>query len=88
MVITSRVGRRGQITLPKPVRQLLGVEEGDRVAFLRQGKVVVIQPLSLTLRDVRGKVAVSGRQDFEAVRDAVRIMRAMREQAAEGSGGS
>jgi antitoxin PrlF len=33
---------KGQITLPKPIRQALGVAEGGRVAFeLCDGKVVV-----------------------------------------------
>ena len=85
MVATSRVGRRGQITLPRAVRQMLGVDEGDRVAFVRQGEVVVIQPLSLTLRDVRGSVAVSGQQDFEAIRDAVRAARGQSEERGDGS---
>lgn len=33
---------KGQITLPKPIRQALGVETGGKVAFdLRDGQVVV-----------------------------------------------
>lgn len=33
---------KGQITLPKPIRQVLGVDTGDKVAFdLRDGEVLV-----------------------------------------------
>jgi AbrB family looped-hinge helix DNA binding protein len=34
---------KGQITLPKPIRELLGVKQGDRVAFRvsPDGKVLV-----------------------------------------------
>lgn len=33
---------KGQITLPKPIRQVLGVETGAKVAFdLRAGEVIV-----------------------------------------------
>jgi len=35
---------KGQITLPKPVRQVLGVDVGGKVAFdLRGGEIVVTQ---------------------------------------------
>lgn len=68
---TAKVGRRGQLTLPKPVRQALGLEEGDRVAFVDQGGEVVLRPLRVTLRDLRGSVPVDGPQDFDAIRERV-----------------
>ncbi len=71
MAIVSKVGRRGQLTLPSAVRRLLMLEEGDRVAFVRQGEAIVLQRLPLSLRDVRGSVGVAGPQDFDAVRSAV-----------------
>ena len=38
----ATVTSKGQITLPKPIRQALGVTIGGKVAFdLRQGEVVV-----------------------------------------------
>ncbi|CCG36493.1 type II toxin-antitoxin system PrlF family antitoxin [[Pseudomonas] boreopolis] len=38
----ATVTSKGQITLPKPIRQALGVDAGGKVAFdLRGGKVVV-----------------------------------------------
>ena len=68
---TAKVGRRGQLTLPKPVRQALGLGEGDRVAFVDQGGEVVLRPLRVTLRDLRGSVPVDGPQDFDAIRERV-----------------
>ncbi|PWR19193.1 type II toxin-antitoxin system PrlF family antitoxin [Zavarzinia compransoris] len=39
---TATLTSKGQITLPKSIRQALGVETGGKVAFvLRQGEVVV-----------------------------------------------
>lgn len=39
---TAKLTSKGQITLPKPIRQTLGVAAGGMVAFdLRNGKVVV-----------------------------------------------
>jgi AbrB family looped-hinge helix DNA binding protein len=71
-MIVSKVGRRGQITLPRLIRRWLSLEEGDRVAFVRRGEEVVLQPLPHTLLDLRGSIPVSGPQDFDAIRQQVR----------------
>lgn len=67
-MIVSKVGRRGQLTLPQSIRRWLGLKEGDRVAFIRRGDEIVLQPLTQTLLDLRGSVPVSGPQDFPAIR--------------------
>ena len=45
----------------------IGIEEGDRIAFVRRGKEIILQPLTCTLLDLRGSVAVSDPQDFDAI---------------------
>ena len=70
-MITAKIGRRGQLILPKAIRTLLAIEEGQRVAFVIQGGQVVFQPLTKTLFDLRGTVAVDHPQDFEAIRHTV-----------------
>lgn len=70
-MIASTVGRRGQITLPRAVRQYLKLQEGDRVIFARRGDEIILQPLQRTLADLRGSVPVSGEQDFGAIRQQV-----------------
>jgi len=75
-MIISTIGRRGQITLPRSIRHRLGLTEGDRVAFVRRGDEVVLQPLAQTLLDLRGSVPVSGPQDFDAIRQQVQAIRA------------
>ena len=67
-MIVTKVGRKGQITVPKEIRQCLRIEEGDRIAFVRRGEEVILQPLTRTLLDLRGSVAVSKPQDFAAIR--------------------
>lgn len=79
-MIVSKVGRRGQITVPRLIRRWLSLKDGDRVAFVRRGNEVVLQPLSHTLLEMRGSVPVSGPQDFEAVREQVRKTRAIQRQ--------
>ena len=72
---TAKLGRRGQITLPRDVRERLQLEEGQRVAFVLKGDDVTLQPLVGTLRSLRGFVQVDGPQDFEQVRAAVKAAR-------------
>lgn len=67
-MIVSKVGRRGQMTVPRTVRTWLNLQEGDRVAFVRRGSEVVLQPLTATLLDFRGSIPVSEPQDFAAIR--------------------
>lgn len=68
---STRVGRRGQITVPKAIRQSLDRSEGDHVVFVESGGDVVLRPVRQSLRDLRGSVPVDGPQDLDAVRDAV-----------------
>jgi AbrB family looped-hinge helix DNA binding protein len=70
-MIISKVGRRGQITLPRAIRRWFSLREGDRVAFVQRGNEIVLQPLTHTLLDLRGSVSVSGPQDFAAIRQQV-----------------
>lgn len=75
-MITAKVGRRGQITIPKDVRERLGLKEGHRVGFAElDGKTVLI-PLTETLLDHQGSVAVEASQDFEEIRRQVKEKRA------------
>lgn len=82
-MITTKVGRRGQITLPRLVRRQTGIKEGDRIALILQGDQVVIRPLTQTLLDLRGSVPVTGEQDFAAIRHQVLAERARRESQDE-----
>lgn len=75
-MLSTRVGRRGQITLPKEVRRQIHVEEGDQIAFIMDGEQVVIKPVTQTLLDLRGSVPVSDVQDFDVIRKQVLTKRA------------
>ena len=64
----SRVGRRGQVTLPIDLRRRFGLKAGDHVVIIVEGKKVILQPLTQSLLDLRGSVPVPGPQGFDAVR--------------------
>lgn len=67
-MITSIIGRRGQMTVPRAIRRLLNLEEGDRIVFIQRGDEVVIKPMTKTLLDLRGSIPTSEPQDFDAIR--------------------
>jgi AbrB family looped-hinge helix DNA binding protein len=75
-MLYTRVGRRGQIVLPKEVRMRIQVAEGDQIAFIFDGERVVIKPITHTLLDMRGRVRVSGKQDFDTIRRQAKTKRA------------
>ncbi len=75
-MLATKVGRRGQIVLPKEVRRKIKVAEGDQIAFVIDGEQVVIKPITHTLLELRGRVKVSGRQDFDSIRKQVKTKRA------------
>jgi len=74
-MLYTRVGRRGQITLPREVRRRIKVEEGDQIAFVIDGEQVIIKPITQSLLDLRGSVPVKGEQDFNVVRKQVTAKR-------------
>lgn len=70
-MITIRIGRRGQITIPREIRRQLGIQEGDTIALIPEGDQAILRPVTKTLLDLRGSVEVSGPQDFAKIRQQV-----------------
>jgi antitoxin PrlF len=81
MMVYTRVGRRGQIVLPKEVRMKMQVAEGDQIAFIIDGERVVIIPVTHTLLKMRGRIRAPGRQNFDTIRDQVKAKRAHQEES-------
>lgn len=66
------------MTLPREVRRHLGIKEGDTIALIPQGNYTILRPIKQTLFDLRGSIPVSEIQDFDAIREQVRVERAHR----------
>jgi antitoxin PrlF len=48
---------KGQVTVPKAVREVLGLEPGDRLAFrIAEDGQVVVEPETVDLMTLRGAV--------------------------------
>jgi antitoxin PrlF len=80
MDIAARLTSKGQITLPKAIRDALGLHEGDRVVFRVEGSHAILARTP-DLLELAGSVPVSPDQrgaDWQEVRDQTRRARAAR----------
>jgi AbrB family looped-hinge helix DNA binding protein len=77
--MTSRVTAKGQATIPKEIRERLGIKPGDRVAFILRGDEVILRPVRGTLLELRGSLKPRRYpEDLEQVRAEVRRRRGQR----------
>ena len=54
---TAEIKARGQLTIPKKIRELKHLEEGQTVSLIPLGDVVVIAPQRLELDDARRRIS-------------------------------
>ena len=81
--IGHKITAKGQVTIPKEIRELMGLETGDRLLFIRRGDEVIVQGVTETLLDLRGTVEPRQRpEDVDKIRDEVR--RAVAKKAVDG----
>jgi AbrB family looped-hinge helix DNA binding protein len=74
--MTHRVGPKGQVVIPKELRDELGIEPGDEVTFWRDGDHVAVRPAT-DPRPLRGRFAGTELLEvFEAERAADRAREA------------
>ena len=80
-VDNAKVMAKGQITIPKDVREVLGVASGDRVTFVVEGNTVrmvnsAVYAMQLLQREMEGEAERAGLTSEEDVMDLVRELRA------------
>lgn len=68
---SATVTSKGQITVPKEIRDHFGIEPGDRLNFqIVNGGQVIVEPETIDIRSLRGILKRPGRratlQDMEA----------------------
>jgi AbrB family looped-hinge helix DNA binding protein len=69
MLVAGTVGRRGQITLPRVVRDRLKLREGDKVLFQIEETKITLRPAPRPLHEWKGSIHVDGPQDLDRVRE-------------------
>ncbi|MEE9118958.1 MAG: AbrB/MazE/SpoVT family DNA-binding domain-containing protein [Calditrichia bacterium] len=69
MQAKAKVTTKGQVTIPKKIREKLNIQPSDFVLFVRKGNEVVIKP-ARTLLDLRGVIKSDKKiEDWEKLRD-------------------
>ncbi len=72
MVVTT-LTKKGQVTIPKPILDRLGVRTGEKVLFVIRGEEVVLKVIRGNILDLKGSVKASAHpENFEVVRRAVK----------------
>jgi AbrB family looped-hinge helix DNA binding protein len=72
-MVESTITRKGQVTIPKAIRDRWGVKEGEKVLFVMRGEEMVLKVIKGTILDLRGSVQPSAHpEDFEKIRQSVR----------------
>ena len=59
---TATLTSKGQITIPKTIRDLLHIRSGDRIAFIMRDQTeAIMKPVTKTVDQVFGRLHKSGR---------------------------
>lgn len=67
----STVTTKGQVTIPKEVRDLLHIHPNDKIDFVIEGGRAILVPVK-TLRELRGAVAARPGATIDAERQIAR----------------
>ncbi len=73
-MVTATLTSKGQVTIPKTVRKSLGLQTGDRIAFVIRGdSEVALKPLNKSVDEVFGKFhdPAQPRRTVEEMKEAV-----------------
>ena len=70
-MILSILTSKGQTTIPKEIRQFLGLKPKDRLLYLIEGGKVILKPLQGDILELRGSVRPKkSPEDFDSIRAA------------------
>ena len=73
MMSAATLTRKGQVTIPKSIRDRLGIQEGEKVLFVVRGEEVVLKVLRGNILELKGSVKPSARpENFETIRRSVK----------------
>ncbi|OGW60783.1 MAG: hypothetical protein A2638_01850 [Nitrospirae bacterium RIFCSPHIGHO2_01_FULL_66_17] len=72
-MVATTLTKKGQVTIPKAIRDALGLEEHDKVLFVRREHEVILKVMKGTVLDLKGSVKPRRKpEDFESVRATVK----------------
>jgi len=77
----SRISSKGQVTIPKSIRDMLKLNEGDRVAFLQDnGKVVITKASLIALRELQDALNTEAQEKGITEQDLLNELEVVREE--------
>ena len=71
-MLISTITQKGQVTIPKQIRDTLQLKANDRVIFVKRGNSVIIKPVKDVL-SLRGSVKVKSEQNYPVIRENVKL---------------
>lgn len=79
----AKVMSKGQVTIPKDVRDILGISNGDRVSFIVEGDTVrivnsAVYAMQMLQQEMKGESKKAG---LETDEDGVRLISEMKNEA-------
>lgn len=79
-VDNAKVMSKGQVTIPKDVREVLGVQSGDRVTFVVEGNIVrivnsAVYAMQLLQNEMAGEAVKAGITSEADVMEIVKELR-------------
>lgn len=77
----SRISSKGQVTIPKSIRELLNLNEGDRVAFIEDdGKVIITKASLIALRELQDALSKEAQEKGITEEDLLKELEVVREE--------
>jgi AbrB family looped-hinge helix DNA binding protein len=70
MLVT--IGPRGQITIPKSLRQALNINPGDTLVLIQVGNEIKLRPVKKSIFDLQGTLSLDKPIDFDTMREKVK----------------
>lgn len=82
-VDNAKVMAKGQITIPKDIRKILGVSNGDRITFIVEGNTVrivnsAIYAMQMLQQEMAGEAS---RTNLTSEADVMRLVEELRNEA-------
>ena len=76
----AKVMAKGQVTIPKDIRQILGVESGDRITFIVEGNTVrivnsAVYAMQMLQNEMQGEAEKAGLDNDDDITALVKDIR-------------
>ncbi len=69
----STLTKKGQVTIPKEIRNILGIKEHDKVMFIKKDGDIIVKHVKGDIFDLRGSLKQGKEfEDLEKIRNIAR----------------